>query len=365
MRIKSVITGLCIAAVLWPAGTAGAQSISRAQLSRPADQGPSQRVGLVGGLSTREGVRDIQRRSPAGPPMGIQRGAFFGSFGLTREDAPYQWPAAVLPADVGTASPWGRRGPMLQRVGQHSNIDLQRVSGYGTALSFALPLMGVDSPRIKPPMRYDLTPPTHGNGFNDFFGLTAAVEAPPAPESDPEPLPTLAERLTEWNESSIDMMMLRARRTFKAATRTDNPTASEDLARVQSILDGVRRLRPDDAETELLALHAALGKNQIVTASRSLLRLVLKQPDFFVQGVDVASYFGDPDVLRDQMRRFLRVGDENPQVGEAQALQAYCAWVLGDLVRVRLTIEEISKMEPGPESTRATRIAFAINAALK
>jgi hypothetical protein len=61
------------------------------------------------------------------------------------------------------------------------------------------------------------------------------------------------------------------------------------------------------------------------------------------------------------MRRHLRVGDENPRLPEAYALQAYCAWVLDDRDAVSQALqraEDVSRGEPVYYRIRALKAAM-------
>lgn len=342
--------------------------VARAQYTgvnynRPS-QGPSQTVGLVGGLGTRESVRQIDQRRPYGSTGG---GPILGTFGLGRgaDAGPPPLPDAVLPSrPLGRSFPWNRRQPFINAAGVYSTTDLQIISGLDLAQSLSMPLMGVDSPRIIPPRYAEPPQPAADSPFHAMFGLQASAAAPPADEAAASGK-TLTEHLEDANDRATALLLARAKHAFKTATLSESPARAEEMSRAISALEAVREVRPAEYEPELLLVHAELFRGRIWSATMYLQKLVAKNPGFFTQHKDVREYFGDVKVLEDQARKFIRVGDENPDLVEAQALQAYCAWVLGDLPRVRLTIEALARQQSAkPEVQRALQIAFAINAGL-
>lgn len=360
MKLKAGL-GLAVVLLLGTGSTAYGQ-FRTSFVSRPSEQGPSSRIGRVGGRATQLSVMEIGARAPGG---GAAR-PIIGTFGLGSDPEPFDLPRAVLPSRVGRSFPWNRRAPLVGFGGRYSEVDMRMVSGLDTALSLSLPLLGVESPRVRPaPMNY-VPPPAAPSPFHEFFQLRPAPEAQ-EPAGQLEPSKTLAERLADWNERTVDLTMARALRAFKTATSPGAVAPREEMARAVSMLEGLRAVRRDDYVPDLLLLHAALARSQIATAGRHLLELVLRRPAFFQERPDVASYFGDPKLLEEQMNAYVRVGDENPHAPEAQALQAYCAFILGDTSRVRLTLDAMSKLEAqrSAEVDRALRIAFAIRAGLK
>ncbi len=356
MRVHRIFLPLVVSCAI--SAPAFAQFTTSAR-SRPSE-GPSQRIGEVGGRATREGVSQIDQRS-----FGGGGGPILGSYGLTPDAAPYSLPAEVLPAAVGRSYPWNHRSPLVEQPGRYSRIDLGMVSGYSTAVSDAVPLFGVESDRIRPArINYPLNRPSP-SAFHELFGLEPLKEDESA-TSDAAPVKSAVELLDEWNQNSVAMSLERALRFFRISTTPGAELQSDALARSVSALELVRQQRQGGSVADVLLVHAALRRNQIVTASAYLYDVVERNPGYFTQPVDLASYFGDPEMLKKQMQSFVRVGDENPHIVDAQALQAYCAWVLGDIPRVRLTIEAIKKLSAEkPEARRSVRIAFAIEAALK
>jgi len=331
--------------------------------SRPSD-GPSQRVGLVGGLGTREAVRQLDQRRPYGSTGG---GALLGTFGLGAgaNEGPPPLPDAVLPSGpLGRSFPWNRRQPLINPAGVYSTADLRVISGLDLAEGLSMPLLGVDPARINPPRFADPTQPTTDSPFHVMFGLEPSSSTSSAEETTTSGK-TLTERLEDANDRATELLLARAKHAFKTATLPEAPAREEEMSRAISALEAVREVRPADYEPELLLVHAELFRGRIWSATMYLQKLVAKNPGFFAQRKDVREYFGDVQVLEEQARQFIRVGDENPDLVEAQALQAYCAWVLGDLPRVRLTIEALARQKSAsPEVQRALQIAFAINAGL-
>jgi hypothetical protein len=195
--------------------------------------------------------------------------------------------------------------------------------------------------------------------FHDFFDLRPSE--PLQAELDATPVESLAALMQENTEQRVREMELRAQEYFKQATCTEVEDRQERLARAIDLFQSVNRLDQETYLPSLLMIHAAIERDQLLLASRALFSTVRRHPEVFGERPDISEYYGDPDRLEMEARRYLRVGDENPQVPQAYAVQAYCAWVLGDRARASQALQladENSRGEPSQGAVRAFKAAL-------
>jgi hypothetical protein len=147
---------------------------------------------------------------------------------------------------------------------------------------------------------------------------------------------------------------------FKAATAEGVEQHFERLSEAQVALRMVRDLNRDAYIPSLLLIHIALEKRQLSGAIVHLADAVKRHPAVFVERPDIASYFGDPELLERTARAYLKIGDTS-RTSEAYALQAYCAWVLDDRARLR---EALDRMVTGELAMLESRETAAVRTAL-
>jgi len=246
---------------------------------------------------------------------------------------------------------------------------LQIVSGLRGAMRYTAPLVrsgAFTSSYVGTPY---FPPEPQGDAFHQFFGLMPARERPQTPQADQAPrYDSLSAILEEYNQRYVEELTARALEAFKVATAADVVDRAEALAEAQRLLKVACDLDREAYIPALLLVHATLERGQIGLAVLHLGEAVRRRPGIFSERPELAVYFGDPALLDEQMRRHLRIGDDNPTYEGAYALQAYCAWVLDDPARVRYALEQMAaasrKAETLPDP-RLARIRFALAAALK
>ncbi len=327
----------------------------RASVDRPSSSSPSRVLGFVGGVYTRQ-LSVSAAGGDVGPetgPRGLPRPGYFGAAGGFGRLPPAPMPQALTFAQVGY-TPGRAPAPMFDSMGAVPSVQLARVSRLQASQSLTTPLGGRGPYHLRFPDRpyYALAP--QGGAVHEFFGLT------PTPAADasqtPVPIDGLVGLLEQENQRLVLELRSRALSSFRRAMNEDLPDRGELLSTAQRQLNTVRDLENRVSIPCLLLVHTALEKGQILQAVRHLAEAVRRQPSVFVDRPDIASYYGDAEWLADQqrsrsqllegqMRKYLRIGDENPGEPGAYVLQAYCAWMLNDRMRVKHTLDRMMAAE--------------------
>ncbi len=343
------------------------QSSTAARRNRAASQSASMRLGRVGGLNTGR-YGDVQRLTnvsrggldPVG--AGLTQPNYFGAgwqIGRLRQPA---LPQAFMLNRPGmrmqqTQSLWASALRGVQRR------DIESASRLEASLRLTVPLTGIGSTAIRLPNRPYFVPEQTGTAFHDFFGLRPTEAEPvsdmPVPDEDWVGL------LERQNEELFLQKKTEALATFKAATREGVENRYERLSEARWALRGVRDLLPEEHVPCLLLLHIALEKNQLQSAITYLEDVVKRHPAVFVERADIESYFGDPTLIEQTARRYLRIGDTSSSP-EYYALQAYCAWVINDPVRLREALDRMMADDLEQQLTwRLDAVRHALSAAVK
>jgi len=173
------------------------------------------------------------------------------------------------------------------------------------------------------------------------------------------------ERVRASVRTQLDEIERKAHAAFKRGTTPTDPEADEQLSRALGLYEALIRADPSRRMPMLLAIHAALAKEQITRAERALMSLAVQHPNVFLERPDISSHFGDPTVLSQQMVQFMRIGDTWGDDLQAYALQAYCAWVLNDTARLRRALQRIRELSREHFSDeRVRRVEYALRVAL-
>lgn len=312
----------------------------RARVSRPSEAGPSARIGRIGGTYTRsssplEGLGGLGGGSGDAGLAGIQRRVDQLTPTFVRA------PLALQPTQTGYV-PAALLPSGLDRVGQLSGGVLMQVSGFREAISFYAPVAG-GPPQILPRSGTPyFAPPPADSPYHDFFGL----EQTSPDEARNEPPLTTAALLKRENDTILRQREREGMQLFREATAKNAEGREEKLAQAMALFTTVSKLDASAYLPLLLIVHAALEKEQIFTATRTLLVAVRRHPAVFTERPDVSAYYGDPSQLDRVMRRIVLTdyGSESPA---SFALQAYCAWVLADVARVRTSLARMRQANQG------------------
>ncbi|MFQ5805797.1 MAG: hypothetical protein ACE5I3_05035 [Phycisphaerae bacterium] len=356
--------------------TAAQGQWERARINRPSEWAPSTRVGQTGGIYTRyEDVAKVPGGTgPRVGGLGLQRPTYFGAVGRIGGLAPAPMPAAFAFAQVGyNARP--ARLPSLAGMRGATPAELARVSGLWASQRPSVPLTGLGPYQIKLPDRPYYVPEPEGTALHEFFGLKPmAVESR---SETPVPVDGLVGLLEQENEQFLREYSSWALSAFKHAMRDRAQDGGDALWEAQQALTAVRDLDLEAYIPCLLLVHTALERDQIRVGVRRLADTVRRHPSIFIERPDVASYYGDAEwleekqawrseLLEQQMRKHLRIGDENPGHPGAYVLQAYCAWVLNDPTRVRYALDRLMAADQRAQvGAEAIAVRHALAAAMK
>jgi len=237
--------------------------------------------------------------------------------------------------------------------------QLSTISGLSSAISYGTPLTRAQWNYLPAPTTPLYVAKPQPSVFHEFFGLRPSE--PPETELDATPIESLAAIMEEDTQQRVREVESRAQEYFRQATRAEVENRQEKLARAIYLFQSVYDLDKEAYLPSLLTIHAAIERDQLMLASRALFTTVRRRPEVFGEQPDIREYFGDPSRLETQARKYLRIGDDNPEIPQAYALQAYCAWVLGDRARATQALrlaDENSRGEPEHGRIRAFKAAL-------
>ncbi|HQL54925.1 MAG TPA: hypothetical protein PLQ87_09475, partial [Phycisphaerae bacterium] len=236
------------------------------------------------------------------------------------------------------------------------------ISGLNAARSLQLPLPGVPIGYVPALSASRYTPRAPATRFENLLGLTPVPTEPAVPLTT-----TVAERLEQrtaeraaqaeregialFKQATVDM---RHPETLRFERCTD---CNENLVRAMQRLRMASELDRQTAVPLLLMAHLALEQERPLQAVDDLLAALRRAQSVFTGAPgEFDAYFGDASAtgrsafLEMQMRRYARIAELNPGSPSAQALQAYCAWRLGDSGAAQLAlgqVEQLAMSDPG------------------
>jgi hypothetical protein len=223
---------------------------------------------------------------------------------------------------------------------------------------------------LKFPYRPYYVPEPEGTAFHEFFGLES-----PKPEVTGSLVETagMVGALAYANEEWIAQMKSHAEQSFRVAMTPNVPERESRLWEAQQRLMALRDVDQGAHIPSLLAVHTSLDREARRQALFYLVDAVMRNPELFAEPLDLAAYFGDYDpssrhsnLLEEQMRANIRIGEGNPQDPSAYALQAYCAWMLNDQARVRQAMEQMDEAaRQGTLDNKALAVRNALAAAME
>lgn len=347
-------------------------------VDRPTTNAPS---ALLGGTYTRQAAQPLaaaresnvalltQRMLPSRASMRdyrYGRGLTYGQTGLMEDSA---------------AFPRSKFFDVMTGAFRSRHEEIGFITGMNAATSLALPVPGV-APRGLPTLTASAyTPRPRTERFHDLLGLIPARSAEPlsllpsAPErldarTDDVALRAQREGLTLFKQGTIEQRDPRTGYFEKCLDCSDKLAAALRRLRMASDLDGHAAL------PVLLSVHAALEQDRPLLAASNLVEALRREPRLLLEdGAALDPFFGDATAegersafLAAQMRRYARTGTFNPDSVLAYALEAYCAWRLGESgpARTALTrVEELARAST-PEEAEALQVYVAgLRAALQ
>ncbi len=320
------------------------QSIGAGFLSspRPSDLSPSTRVGRVAGGATGPSAPSARSAGGYSGPTGSNLPAFRG-FG-TGIDPDYDaYNRAFRPSMARRWFPRTNPGSLINaREGVATVGDLYMVTALAQATSMDIPLIGWESPRLPLEQGRVYVPPGDASPFHQFFRVARIreIEAPLI-----ETHLSAADRMGVINQGYIDDLMSRAKAAFKDGTTPAMTGREEYLAKAMDLCDIVRGVGQGRWEATMLHLHASLLKQGPERAAYDLVELAKSNPDVFKTRPDFSAYYGDAKTfLEEPFKDFMRrVEVSQPRISTS-LVQAYCAWVVNDMQRLRLALGRVDDM---------------------
>jgi hypothetical protein len=314
----------------------------RRVLAPRGSEGPSTQLGIVGGYYTATSYDPMAlgSRSAYSMDYGFTSVPRFRA-GMTRPLGSV--PQALLPARPALVPARGR----YATLGMVDSNALRDISGLSLATSvFNSPRgwMPGDYLRLSAP---PVLPNVEDSVYHQFFRLEPAPRDRPLEPAGPQPEVSAAQLYEAIHETDVNMMTDRAVRLFREATQAEVVDRTERLSQAQDALTSILYINPYAQTPALLCVFLALEREQIHFAMNKLLQAVQRNPDLFRERPDLAQYFGDPKLLTAQLRKFA-LGDEAFRGNAASlAIQAYCAWLLDDIPRVRGALEAAARAAEG------------------
>jgi hypothetical protein len=233
---------------------------------------------------------------------------------------------------------------------QNRTGEVMSLSGLSAAESLQMPLPGVGAGNLPTLGAAEYTPRPKTTPFEDYFGLTPA--RPAQPEGWKPVFQSVAGEMERQNAERWRTDEREGIALFKAATveardsRTGRYPNCRDcelsLLKAKQKLTMARDLGGQTALLCILLAHIALQEERPTLAIIYLHEAFERDPNLFSEGAAaLTQYYGDvreggrSGALDQDMRRYLRMGDSNPGAAGGRMLSAYCAWRLGDMVRLR------------------------------
>jgi len=315
-------------------------------IDRPSLYGPSSAVGEIGGRYTRPQFTPLTTTRQEVALLGQEQFQFRGRRRSERRGT--HIPVGALGLQRGLSRP----GPLSFYAGPGQNPT--SLAGLAPAMTLYLPDPSVSLAYIPSVTAHLYTPRPATTRFQELFALLPPQDEPRGPE-----LESADKRLNARVDTRVEQALQHGLDLFKQATvespdpRTERYANCVDcpdkLVRAVQQFQMVRIIDQKAGLPLVLMAHGVLEREQPTLAVRYLLEAWKRQPELFTaQAEPIDKYFGDTvpqggssAVLQNQLRRYRRIGDLNPEAPEALVLQAYCAWRLGDYGRTRETVEAL------------------------
>jgi hypothetical protein len=330
-------------------------------VSRPGSRGPST---YMGGRYTRGDYRPLETVRSDVALLGQQGVQFRGRTQTSRYNRALQMAQLGVRGDAGFPGAWIFLGAGV--------ADASRISGLEASQNLNLPLPGVPVGYVPALTAGLYTPRPPTSRFEDLLGLLPGESKPRQPVDW-----TMSEALASRNEERARLAEQEGLSLFKQATvemrdpRTerykDCLDCPDKLAQAVQRLRMVRDLDPQAYVPLVLMGHAALEQEQPMQATNYILQAFHRRPQLFSEQAEpIDRYFGDAQesdghsaYLAAQLRRYARIGQLNPEMAAARALQAYCAWRLGDYRQAREAVDQLEALAAADEKRDEDLLNFA------
>lgn len=361
-----VVTAVCTRPVF---GQAPVARTLENLVSRPSSVAPSQGVGSR---------LDYWGRAPLATTRGDV--ALFGQpqFDFRTRSTGRRPMELLSPTNLGLDNRMVRPGPMTffgqarsaRPVRRVPPQNLAVVTGLNEAMDLNLPVPGSRIGEVPGLTASDYTPRLETNRFHEVFGLVPTTPAPDRPYPG-----TIAEQLESQNQDRATRAREEGLKLFREATvvqrdpRTNEyPNCPDCGQKLWESTQRFRLVRDLDSHTALpllLMAHAALETDQPTAAIYAILNAFEREPDMVVaEATTLDPYFGDAqngrsNYLREQMRRYVRLGELNPNSAEARVLQTYCALRLGDRTQAREAAAQLEILARKAAEQNETALRFA------
>lgn len=312
-------------------------------------EGASTQLGVVGGYYTSYDPMALGSRSAYSSDYSL---SYIPRFRAGMTVPLGSTPRALLPARPALVPARGR----YAALGIVDSDALRDISGLGHATSmFNSPRGWIPGDYLKlsgPPTLPDL-----GDSlYHQFFRLEPAPRNAPSESAGAQSRVSAAELYEDIHEMEVRMMTDRAIRAFREATQADVADRAERLSQAQDALQSVLYINPSAQTPALLCVYIALEREQLSFATNKLFQVIARNPDLFRERPDLAQYFGDPKLLSAQLRRFAVVEVARQTDAAALVIQAYCAWLLDDVPRVRRALEAAAQAAEGQDLAPAVEL---------
>lgn len=310
---------------------------------------PTERTGsaVLGGTYTRNfrPTRSLDSANRSVSLLGADQ------FEFTHSSRSQRRPAGnVLPI-----TEFGMQSPLSAPAGSPLTSEFARtgdsmtISGLNILMDRTVPLPGYSRDELPAINAFLYTPIPPRSEYEAYFDLKPAQADAPTPRTR---IVSYSAALEDRNQFQVAANASEALAAFKAGTREQRDALSgrypscsdcdDALYEAGQKLQLVRDLDPNNWVVRILLAHLALERERPTQSIIYLVEAYRVNPDFPAAGPDVLdAYFGDvrsdgqSPLLLAQFRRYVRIGEINPNSLDAAVLEAYCAWGLKDRVRVQ------------------------------
>lgn len=262
----------------------------------------------------------------------------------------------------------------LDRTGEALTL-----SGLQIVQSLELPLPGAAAGGLPAANAYLFTPGATRTEHQEFFDLQPVRDDAPPPADSLGSYAAALEERTTWRVAVAERDGLAALkagtiegRDLNTGRHTNCPNCDAELVRANQKLQIVRGLDKKNWLAPLLLAHISMDRDRPTLAAIYIAEAFVRNPELFHESPDLLDqYFGDvgadgrSPLLRAQVRRYVRMGELNPDNVEALVLEMYCAWRMGDAPRIRDAYQRFSALAGKLPALRSdvVKLVEAIHAA--